>query len=325
MEAFDEGVLKAHGGEEPETASARASVALAENLRDAGVDFARCWFPWRYFEPTAVPGDSLDRLLDEGYGAWPMDSLVNALTAAGVGLVPVLACGYQRMLPDGLSPSGDPTGYIRRASVHARALVRHYKGQVRFWQIENEPNWWEMHEAAAWRTGGAWLEGETFRDELLQALNTSVHEEDPGARTVINLEGDAPRLDAGSYEKWCDLLGLDFYPNYRRPDPVDAAELGRAAEVSKATGRSVVIAETGYPSGPVLLGYSEEKQAQYVRSALGRARATEGVSGIGLWRYVDGPWKSFPDQENHFGLIDSRGRMKPAWRALAETVKELRR
>ncbi len=321
---YDESVIRAHEGEEPMTAGARASAALADNLRDLDVEFVRCWFPWKFFEPAPVPHAEVDRLLDAGYQSWPMDTLVEALTGAGVGIIPVLACGYQRMLPEGLNPSADPSGYLSRAAVHARLLARHYKAKIRFWQIENEPNWWEMHEAAAWRTGAIWLEGAGFRDELLGVLNSAVHDEAPEARTIVNLEGDDPNLDAAPFGSLCDLVGLDFYPNYRTPDPVDALELEKAGEVAREIGKAVFIAETGYPSGPGLLGYSEAKQAQYLEAACRRAYSLEGVNGIGIWRYIDGPWRSFPEQENHFGLIDGKGVPKEAWRTYGGLAKSLR-
>ncbi len=324
LEEFDEGVIRAHEEVEPGGEAETACIALADNLRDLGVAFVRCWFPWRFFEQRLAPEVSIDQALSEGYADWPMDGLVDGLARAGISVVPVLACGYQRMLPDGLDANADPSLYLRRVAVHARLLTRHYKGRVKFWQIENEPNWWQMHEAAGWRKGAMWLEGGTFTEELLDVLNRAVHEEDQSARTIVNLEADAEKLDPSRFARYCDILALDFYPNYKRPEPIDVAPFGRAEQVREATGKPVFVAETGYPSGPGILGYSEQRQAEYVEAVCRRLYSMDGVNGMGIWRYIDGPWRSFPDQENHFGLIDGRGRQKEAWSSYQRVVGQFK-
>ena len=324
LDRLEEAEILAHGNAEPRTAAARAALALADNLESAGVDFVRCWFAWRFFEPTPVPAATVGRLAEVGYSEYPMDSFVETLTGRGIGVVPVLACGYQRMLPEGLSVDSDPSLYIRRAAVHTRLLVRRYKGKVRFWQIENEPNWWEMHEAGGWRKGASWVESKSFRDELLKSLNDAVHEEDPKARTIVNLEADRQIPGADEFTRECDVLGLDFYPNYKTSEPINLSIFRKAADYAKAGGRPVFIAETGYPSGPSLFGYSEAKQAQYVELALKEAFALEEVNAVGLWRYIDTAWRSFPEQENHFGLIDEKGGPKQGWTRLAQTIKQLK-
>ena len=324
FEKVEEATIALHHQPIPRDEADRASLSLADSLKSIGVDFVRCWFPWRYFEPYPLPNEDLSSALDKGYEKWPMDGLVKALKAQGISILPVLACGYQRMLPVGLSPDAGVDEYLKRAHLHARLLVRHYKMDVESWQLENEPNWWMMHEAGGWRSGASWLEGKGFRDALLGTLNDAVHEEDQGATTMVNLEADEGKLNAAEYVKFCDVLGLDFYPNYKSPAPVDASVIRRSTDFSRATGRSVLIAETGYPSGPSLLGYSQEKQADYVAQALQEAHSLDGVTGIGIWRYLDTSWESFPPQENHFGLIDEKKGPKSAWYKYGQVLRELR-
>ncbi|MFC1507436.1 hypothetical protein ACFLQ6_10265, partial [Thermoproteota archaeon] len=81
--------------------------------------------------------------------------------------------------------------------------------------------------------------------------------------------------------------------------------------------------ETGYPSGPFFLGYSASKQTKYVSRACSDASDIEAICGIGIWRYRDSAWRSFPFQENHFGLINSMGNPKPAWNSLKNMIKKL--
>ncbi|MDG6900664.1 MAG: hypothetical protein JRM80_01685 [Nitrososphaerota archaeon] len=324
LDELEEAEIRAHGDPEPRGGTARASLALADNLQSAGVDYVRCWFSWLFFEPKPVPAASLGELAESGYPEYPLDSFVDSLSAKDIGIIPVLACGYQRMLPEGLSVDADPTLYLRRAAVHAKLVVRRYKDRVKNWQIENEPNWWEMHETAGWRKGASWVDSKEFRDDLLKTLNEAVHEEDPSARTIINLEADKPIKAINEVAAACDLVGLDYYPNYRAADPINLSEFKTASEYSRAIGKPVFIAETGYPSGPSFLGYSSQKQAQYVELALREALATEGINAIGIWRYIDTAWRSFPEQENHFGLIDEKGGPKEAWYRLAHIIKELK-
>lgn len=324
LDEADDLEIKQHGDVEPETVAGRATLALADTLAEAKVDFVRCWFPWKYFEPVPVAETSLDQLLDRSYSQWPLDDLVNTLSAKGIGIVPVLACGYRRWLPQGLEPDPDKAGYLKRASTHARLLVRHYKDKIRNWQIENEPNWWAEHEAGGWRSGRSWIHQHDFRQQLLQSLNDAVHLEDPTALTIINLEGDAHNLDPAPYASYCNILGLDFYPNYKLAYPINAKSLRLATKLAKDLSKPVTVSETGYPSGPIELGYSRDHQSRYVEDACREAFGLDGVTGIGIWRYIDTRWRSFPPQENHFGLFDNQGRAKPAWGTYSNLIKELK-
>ena len=324
LDEADEQEIGRRGEVEPATVAGRAVVALADTLVDAGVGFVRCWFPWKYFEPFPVPEASLDQLLEKSYPQWPMDDLVNTLTSRGIGVVPVIACGYQRMLPQGLEPDPDRELYLKRVSIHTQLMVRHYKGQIKSWQIENEPNWWAEHEAGGWRSGLAWVHEHGFRHKLLQTLSDTVHREDPSARTIINLEADAMVLDPGLYSSYCDILGLDFYPNYKLSHPINTKVLKLADQVAKKLTKPVMVSETGYPSGPSVLAYSAGSQAKYVSDACRESYGLDGVTGIGIWRYIDTSWRSFPPQENHFGLLDTKGNPKPAWSEFSKVIKDLK-
>jgi hypothetical protein len=253
-----------------------------------------------------------------------MDDLVNTLTGRGIGVVPVIACGYQRMLPQGLEPDPNRELYLKRVSIHTRLILRHYKDRIKSWQIENEPNWWAEHATAGWRTGLVWVYEHGFRHELLQTLNDAVHGEDPTATTIINLEADATTLNPGIYSSYCDILGLDFYPNYKISHPINTKALKLADQVVKKLSKPALVSETGYPSGPSLLGYSAGSQTKYVTEACRVAHGFEGVTGIGIWRYIDTAWRSFPPQENHFGLFDNKGVPKPAWTEFSKVIKELK-
>ncbi|MEM0288168.1 MAG: hypothetical protein QXG05_08400 [Nitrososphaerota archaeon] len=324
LDTIDEFVAKLHGDSEEKSQDIPAILSLADMLADLKIDFVRCWFPWNFFEREAGEMKELNKWQDASYNEYPLDNLVETLTRKGISVVPVVACGYQRMLPKGLNPDSAPNEYIKRGYFHTRLLVRHYKKFIHTWQIENEPNWWHMHTVAGWRSGAVWLEG-AFAEELLGMLNDAVHEEDPDATTIINLEADKQDLNVIKYSKYCDRIGLDFYPNYRLAYPINVSILSRAEAIYKETGKEVIISETGYPSGPSILGYNEQRQAEYVRSACSSALSMDHVKAIAIWRYRDSTWRSFPEQENYFGLLDTYERPKIAWRAYSDIIHTNRR
>lgn len=305
-----EEVLLRRLGREPIAEGVEACRLLVETCKKADIRFVRCWFPWKYFEP------------EEGVENYPMDELVNQLASNGIELIPVVGCGYSRMLPEWISPHRDAGRYIEKLVLHAKRLVNRYKGRVKYWQIENEPNWWKMHVVGGWRSGGIWLES-SFGFELIKALNDAVHEEDNSSLTIINLEADEEVKGLENYSKLCDIIGLDIYPNYKESFPVNTARLRYADSVKRVTGKPVIISETGYPSGPSWLGYTEKRQAEYVRRASLEAFECQSINALAIWRYCDTVWRSFPPQENYFGLFDTSLKEKAAFLVYSDTIKEL--
>jgi hypothetical protein len=201
VEKVEERWLISKGEQQPSDEIGLALEFLTGAISDLGVDFVRCWFPWNFFEPKVLDERQLNEVKTNGYSEYPFDRMVNTLKGKGISVLPVLGCGYTRMLPSGINPDKDPGDYIKRLTIHVTALVRHYMGSIAVWQIENEPNWWEMHSAGGWRSGAVWLEGGSFRFELLKMLNDAVHSEDPSANTMINLEADAGKVDVAFYSK----------------------------------------------------------------------------------------------------------------------------
>jgi hypothetical protein len=280
------------------------SEELACGLKNQGVDFVRCWFPWNFFEPKLTIDDTPQY-------QFPLDNFVSAMIEKNIEILPVIGNGYSRFLPHGTN-TNDSKDYVQRMIKMVSAVVGHYRNSISVWQIENEPNWWDKHYAAHWRSGGIWVE-QGIRELILGALHDTVREADSNATIIINLEADEKKTDWPFYAKYCDVLGLDFYPNYFHSSPVDASEVSFSSEVKKSTELPVFVAETGYPSGPSFFGFDVIKQAQYIRSACVESFACEYITGLCLWRHSDSYWRSFPFQENYFGLHSKEGDPKPAW------------
>ncbi len=306
----------------------RPAELLASFLKKNGVDFVRCWFQWNFFERSNLRADSRSPLSSSTASPssdylFPLDDFVSKMTDAGIGVIGAVGSGYHRFLPIGLQ-TDRLDEYLRRLTESSTEIVRHYKDKVKVWQIENEPNWWKAHYSGQWRKGVIWLT--TKNDEpILNALHDVVRSECPNATIVVNLEADDKRADWKLYAKYSDILGLDFYPNYSRTGPINASELGTTAlRVKKETGLPIFVIETGYPTGPGLFGYDEGKQSQYVRAACEAAFTCDAITGLGWFRFSDSYWKSFPPQENHFGLLTREGRPKSGWNEYVTQVRQRR-
>ena len=155
---------------------------------------------------------------------------------------------------------------------------------IKYWQIENELNQAMFTTLYGWRepTGTAgltslWADWD-FLTTLLDTLNRAVHDSDPTALTTQNLHTDIPpeynRLfglpgwpaAAFQWRNSMDIVGFDAYPNYYYADPINSDTVGERVDMLQelSGGKPVIIMESGYPAGPLELGYTEEKQAQYL-------------------------------------------------------------
>lgn len=235
-----------------------------------------------------------------------MDQTLQALQAQGVQIFPVVGLGWIGCLPtyQGQTATPDALGadtYLAYMYVYVKALVERYDGDgdrdapgitIKTWQIENELNQAMLTTLYGWRepTGvegmsSMWADWD-FLTELLRTLNRAVHEADPTAITVQNLHTDIPeeynhlfRLPgweeaAVLWKDHMDWIGFDAYPNYYYSDPIHGAVIGERVTLLKdLTNKPVIAMEVGYPSGPTELGYSQEKQAQFLEEAFHSALA----------------------------------------------------
>jgi hypothetical protein len=285
---------------------------LAKFLKGSRIDYVRCWFPWNFFEPS----------IGSRY-RFPLDIFVNEMNDADIGIIAVIGDGYGRFLPKNVQTS-NIDAYNEHLIKSSTEIVRHYKNKVKVWQIENEPDWWKAHVMAGWRSGMIWLR-ERNQEPMLSALAEVVRNECPKSTIVINLASSGPKVKWDRYAKYCDIIGVDPYPSYIRPDMTDVSEIAKVShEANKATGLPIYIIETGYPTGPHFLGFNEEHQSKYVASACKYATSNDEVKGLGMYRFSDSYWKSFPTQENYFGLLTIQGEPKPAWHEYVSQIKKMK-
>ncbi len=287
--------------------------AVAALLKANGIDYVRCWFPWNFFEPE----------IGSGF-CFPLDYFVEEMNDAGIGLIAVVGDGYKRFMPSGAA-SGNIEEYVEQLYRSSSKIVRHYKGRVDAWQIENEPNAWLGHAMADWRSGSIWLR-ESSKEPILSVLHEVVAKEAPCAPIAINIDYIGLKTDWKRYAKYCNVLGIDFYQGYANPFYTRLSAARKIVdEAYAATQMPVYIMETGYASGPGMLGYNEKRQRDYINSACVAAFSDRRVNGLGIYRFADSYWKSFPTMENHFGLLDVHGKPKPAWGAYAHQIARARK
>ena len=282
---------------------------LVIRLKEAKISFVRAWFPWSFFYRSVTDPPE-----------FPMDTFVETLKSNGIEILSVIGNGYSRFLPNGASVDHLQM-YVNQLSSASTEIVRHYKDSIKFWQLENEPNWWREHAAVDWRSGLIWFEHDSD-ETIISCLHDVVRKECPDAKIVVNVEGDRSDINFDRYTKYCDIIGLDLYPGYTHPHEISAEKIRIASDVKKATGKQVIIAETGKPSGPKIFGYTEEGQAEYIKSACDVASSCDAVDALCVWRFSDSYWRSFPMQENHFGLLTKRREPKAAWFEYVNQIRD---
>ena len=160
---------------------------------------------------------------------------------------------------------------------------------------------------------------------ILGASDNIVRPECLNATIVLDLDADNKRADWKPCTKYCDILGLYFYPNYSRTDLINASGLGTTAlQVKEETGLPILVIETSYPTGPRILEFDEEKQSQHVRAGCEEASTCDAITSLGWLRFSDCYRKSFPPQENRFALHTREGRPRSEWNDHMTQVRQRR-
>ena len=269
----------------------------AEMMAAAGVGWFRIDLAWSAAEPEAGRYD---------FRTW--DRFLDAFEPQGIRVLFILDYG-NKLYEDGMPPS---TQSGRAAfAAFAGAAARHFRGRAA-WEIWNEPNlpqfWAGAPDPAAYVA-------------LARAAASGIRREDPRAWIL------GPSLGGGTFDygylSATFNLGLLDIVDAVSVHPYGAAYPEAAApfydEVRRRIALSapdrdipVVVSEWGY----AVEGLGVEKQAEYLLRALDTNRS----SGIPLtiwynWQEPTTPWHSF-------GLLDVRGRPKPAYDAVARQRTE---
>jgi len=292
--------------------------------RESGAKYLRCAFSWNGIEKERGKYD---------WAFW--DSLVNAAEENGIELIPYVAYtpewaarGTQDFWKQ---PPRDPRLY---ADFMNRIAAR-YRGRIRSWEIWNEPDNKEY-----W-TGTA--------DEFATLVKTaaaSIRAADPKAVLVLGGMANGPseffrRLITGDHiDRYVDIVAAHAYPETWRNGPAEDVfqhwipEM-RAMIARDGSGAGLWLNEMGYAdyrfrrNQASIYGtnvyYKYEHTRRYQAEMLFKfdvmALATQQVSLAGWYRIDDfAPTEQRlgPDLVNsHLGVLDARGRPKPALSAMA--------
>jgi hypothetical protein len=305
-------------------------------------------------------------------GDWgKMDALVDAFSGQGIKLILVVGAAYVKECPlytaaDGtrrpISPDslGRPL-YLTAMRWLVGAGVRRYSDRVSYWQIENELNAAaSVAQFVKWRVNEPSWKNLAFLKDLLQTLGDVVHEEGRSSgrelKTVHNFlcglpwapwQGLVSRKKilapsqtpshspvAKSRQDPLDIIGIDSYSNYYLGVPAMGRGLDKHVRdaVSASGGRPVWVLETGFPRGPRMRGFSEERQAKYFSEMFDEAYKSGASLALAFgwfWNpngwYTDRsgslPWWHPQAGEQYWSPIETRSgpdgskqrRFAPAW------------
>ncbi len=288
----------------------------ARLMEDAFVRMAREEFEWKRIEPT------------RGYFDWPrFDQAVQIAASHQIELLGklVYCAPWASSAPVGTSPSTAvyyPPTSVADFAAYARAVVHRYKDQVHVWEIWNEPN-----TSLFWKPAPS----PSAYAALLKAAYTAIKAEDPTATVILGgLAGfDKSFLDgirtAGAWGSF-DALGLHTY-TIGPPEPSTAAAwLDQAQAYTERYGaKPIWVTELGWStysgSGSGSIGVSEANQAAYLARAYLDA-AQRGVRGVFWYDLIEDGTSSTSLSQN-YGLVQTNGRLKPAYTALAHVAAAL--
>ena len=253
---------------------------LTRHIKVLGAKWMRADMLWSVIEQA-----------EGSYSWWPVDNLVNQAEAAGVELV-LLLSGYA---PGAFSPakplytSASPEAKLRGYENFWREMARHYRGKIRYWQIENEvtlKNFW----------------GASLDDYLavLKTACTTIKREDPESRVllagfatdaVLPLEQVQLLLEQG--RGYFDILDVHIY----KPSETMDTTIAFFDEQMRLAGyeRPVWITETGAPQPCIYRSATEPPPEMQASEVVKRytAALSAGAERI-FWFYLGG---SIPQED----------------------------
>lgn len=271
---------------------ATASMNRAADLaRRAGIKWTREEFQWGATEPQ--PGK-----FDFAF----YDQMVEVAHAHGIhvyGLLCYWAPWAKANTPEGIE------AYCR----WAREVVRRYKGKIKHWEVWNEPNIF------------FWTGPKELYATLLDQAYTAIKAEDPDAQVLgCSTSGIDTSFIRMVMEKKARFDVLTIHPYRGTLQDMDYVDdLRKAREL--AGGREVWLTEIGFSSQRET-GWSERQQASLAARVYLLSLASGAVHNVSWYDFRNDGDDAFYN-ENNFGLVRSDFRLKPAYRAVATTCRQL--
>ena len=329
---------------EPDPEVVRRSLAL---MRDAGIGWARQHFPWEDIEIHAR-GDFEDRRNEPARSAWDKyDQIVKMATDHNVQLMVRLddppSWAFADPHPD--DPQKGPPDNLEDYGNFVAAVVGRYCGQVRYYQIWNEPNifpeWGGAPDApvdvepagyAALLKVAAKAAREACDDVVIVSAALAPTTE-PGGRNMHDIRYLEGLYEAGWQDDF-DILaaqafGLWTGPTDRRVSE-DRTNFSRPMLIRDLMVRMgdahkpVWISEMGWDSPPEDMDapygrVSEEKRAEYTRLAYERIQSEWPWVGTAFLWFLRRPteeWHSRP--EGYFRIAEPDFTLTETYEAMKE-------
>jgi len=263
----------------------------ADLAQRAGIKWTREEFQWHALEPE--PGK-----FDFAF----YDRLVDVAQAHGISVYGLLA--YWSKWAKANTPEG-----LEAYSRWARAVVHHFKGRIKYWEIWNEPNIF------------FWTGPREMYAALLEQAYTAIKAEDPQAVVMgCSTSGIDTKFIKMVMEKKAHFDALSIHP-YRGAlnDLAYIDDLRAAHEL--VGGRDVWLTEIGFPSQAVT-GFSERGQASLAARTYLLSLASGAIRDVS-WYDFRNDGEDINYNEHNFGVVRGDFRPKPAYRALATTCRTL--
>lgn len=292
-------------------------LGVADLLHSAGVGCVRMDFLWSDLEKSPGHFDF------ERY-----DRIVETLHARDIDILAVLHYNPS-WRPGDWNQAPDVAAYCH----YAQTTVAHFKGAVKHWEIWNEPDhpmYWQPQDG---------LRGYS---ELLKQASAAIRAEDAAAQIVLGglAETQGQKLaflyDTAGRDAF-DVVNIHPFVNPLAANPMSDLHamikpVRAAMEQAGDHDKPLWITEIGCPGIPPAqtprgwwLGQSptEEQQAQWIRRVFSEPFQWPGVERI-FWAFLVDTGSHFGNDVDYFGLLRSDFSPKPAWEALASSIRNSR-
>jgi polysaccharide biosynthesis protein PslG len=325
-------------------------AATADELRAAGIEYAREDFHWHWVEGTRGSYD------------WSRyDTLVRETAKRGVKLIAILNSPPAWATASTVTPPTGGSSLTAYVEFVRRAVARYGtegtfwtanpgvpKQPIRLWNVWNEP--WGY-----WFWKGSTPDGGTYA-RMFKAVVQGARTADPQARFMADVEMrqvTSPETPPASYvhamfdavpdlAEYMDTVSVHPYSPYDAPTACTPRtdrgiredwkatmfqfcrllDLRRILDARGASSTRIWVTEMGFSTAPngAWGTVTEAQQEQYVHDVFRMLRDWKVADGVVWYAYRDSANPNPNDREHWFGLRRADGSAKPAWNAFVDEL-----
>ncbi|MDD5236093.1 MAG: cellulase family glycosylhydrolase [Candidatus Omnitrophica bacterium] len=279
-------------------------VQAARLMKEAGIGFVRTDFLWEDIEP------SKGKFVFDKY-----ERIVRILAQNQIKILGVLQ--YNTPWKGAWNSAPD----IDLFAAYARRTVNRFKGDVKYWEIWNEPDseiYWQPQDGL-----------ETYTN-LLKKVYPAIKEEDPSARVLMgglsqNFTRNLGQIYKYGAKEYFDIVNIHPFTNPLIPNAMEILKLFydevRAVLVkNNDSQKEIWFTEIGCPgvkernTTDWWLGNNplEEEQAGWVKKVYAEPLEWKGVKKI-FWAFFRDTPRHWNNGTDYFGLVNTDFSKKPAF------------